>query len=65
LITAFNLFDKEGKGEVVIRDLRRVCKEIGEDVSEAELDMMMAHIDKSGDGAVSLDEWITVMTETL
>jgi Ca2+-binding EF-hand superfamily protein len=47
-----------------MKDLKRVCKEIGEQVSDQDLEMMMAHIDESGDGSVTVDEWITVMAES-
>lgn len=67
----FQLFDQvniilmqENKGFVVLKDIKRVCKEIGEQVSDQELEMMMAHIDESGDGSVTVDEWITVMAES-
>jgi Ca2+-binding EF-hand superfamily protein len=59
----FSLFDHEKKGYITMRDIKRVCREINEQVSEQELEMMMSHIDKSGDGSVTLDEWITVMAD--
>ena len=61
---SFACFDAEDKGFVVMKDLRRVCKEIHEMFSDEDLQMMMHHIDKDGGGSVTLDEWITVMSET-
>ena len=63
LKTTFQLFDQENKGYVERKDIKRVCKEINEVVSDIDLELMMAHIDKSGDGSVTVDEWITVMSD--
>jgi Ca2+-binding EF-hand superfamily protein len=63
LKVTFQLFDQEGKGYIERKDIKRVCKEIGELVSDNDLELMMAHIDKSGDGSVTVDEWITVMAD--
>lgn len=61
---SFRCFDADNKGYIVPKDLKRVCKEINETVSDEDLEIMMAHIDKDGGGSVTLDEWITVMAET-
>jgi Ca2+-binding EF-hand superfamily protein len=63
LSITFQLFDQEKKGFIERKDIKRVCREIGEYVSDNDLELMMAHIDKSGDGSVSVDEWITVMAD--
>lgn len=39
--TAFNLFDVQGTGQITVHDLRRIAKELNEDVKESDLlDMM-------------------------
>lgn len=62
---SFGCFDEEEKGFLVMKDLRRVCKEINENFSDEDLEMMFQFIDKDGGGSVTLDEWITVMSETI
>lgn len=62
---SFACFDEEEKGYLVMKDLRRVCKEIHETFSDEDLEMMFQFIDKDGGGSVTLDEWITVMSETI
>ncbi|KAI8901709.1 hypothetical protein BC833DRAFT_576368 [Globomyces pollinis-pini] len=63
LKVAFELYDVDRKGYIVLKDIKRVCKEVDEPVTDHELELMMSHIDKSGDGSVTLDEWITVMSD--
>ncbi|KAJ3360722.1 hypothetical protein HDU91_004402 [Kappamyces sp. JEL0680] len=43
---SFECFDRDQKGYVIMSDLKRVCREINETVSEEDLEMMMSHIDK-------------------
>ncbi|KAJ3304377.1 Centrin-1 [Kappamyces sp. JEL0829] len=45
---SFECFDRDQKGYVIMSDLKRVCREINETVSEEDLEMMMSHIDKVG-----------------
>ena len=47
---AFDLFDKDGKGVVVLQDLQRVSEELGEKFSDEQLEEMIELIDRSGDG---------------
>lgn len=50
---AFNLFDKDHKGVVVLEDLQRVAQDLGEDLTNDELTEMIDLVDKSGDGLLS------------
>jgi Ca2+-binding EF-hand superfamily protein len=47
---AFALIDKDEKGVVVMEDLRRVARELGEDFTEEELIEMIELVDRSSDG---------------
>lgn len=63
VLKVFALFDAEGKGRITLRDLTRVAKELGETLSEAELLEMIERADSNGDGEVSREDFIEIMTK--
>ena len=63
ILKVFALFDAEGKGRITLRDLKRVAKALGETMSEAELLEMIERADSNGDGEVSRDDFVEVMTK--
>ncbi|CAM9946220.1 unnamed protein product, partial [Discosporangium mesarthrocarpum] len=58
---AFHLFDDDGTGKITMKNLRRVTKELGEDIKERELQAMIDEFDKDQDGDISLDEFVVRM----
>ncbi|VDK18543.1 unnamed protein product [Anisakis simplex] len=52
---AFRLYDKEGNGYIAVSDLRDILRALDENVSEDELDEMIAEIDADGSGTVDFD----------
>ena len=59
----FRLFDEEGTQTITIKNLRKVAKELGETMSDEELNEMIARADSNGDGAVSMDDFFNIMTK--
>ena len=49
----FALFDDEKSGFISIKNLRRVVKEVGENIDDSELQEMIERADLDNDGLIS------------
>lgn len=58
----FSLFDDEKTGFISIKNLRRVVKEVGENIDDAELQEMIERADLDNDGLISEEEFYAIMT---
>jgi centrin-1 len=58
----FKLFDADRTGEISLDNLKRVAGELGEEVSNEELQEMVQRNDVDKDGAWTLDDFYAVMT---
>merc|ERR1711939_589760 len=58
----FKLFDNDRTGEISLDNLKRVAAELGEEVSNEELQEMVMRNDVDKDGAWSFDDFYAVMT---
>jgi len=58
---AFALFDEDASGTISARNLRRVARELGETLSDDELQAMIDEFDKNGDGSIDLEEFMSIM----
>lgn len=52
---AFRVLDKNRKGEIDVDDLRWILKELGDDLTEEEIDEMIRDTDRDGSGFVDFD----------
>jgi len=59
----FSLFDDEKTGFISIKNLRRVVKEVGENIDDAELQEMIERADLDNDGLISEEEFYAIMTK--
>lgn len=60
IMKAFKLFDDDESGRISLRNLRRVARELGENISDDELRSMIDEFDADGDG-----ESKSIITEVL
>ena len=52
---AFRMFDRDGSGTVSAGELRQVMMNLGEKLTEAEVDEMMREADIDGDGELNYE----------
>ncbi|XP_041653302.1 caltractin [Cheilinus undulatus] len=64
ILKAFRLFDDDCTGKISFKNLKRVAKELGENLTDEELKEMIDEADRDGDGEVSEQEFLTIMKKT-
>ena len=50
IAASFEMFDKDGSGEIDMQELRSVSQELGVPMSEEDLEQAMGEMDKDGSG---------------
>lgn len=60
---AFKLFDDDGTGKISLKNLRRVAKELGENLTDDELMAMIDEFDLDEDGEINEEEFINICME--
>lgn len=64
MLKAFRLFDDDETGKISFKNLKRVAMELGENITDAELQEMIDEADRDGDGEVSEEEFLRLMKKT-
>jgi len=59
---AFRLYDKQGNGYIPTSCLREILRELDDQLTDGELDIMIEEIDSDGSGTVDFDEFMEMMT---
>lgn len=62
LIEAFKVFDIEGKGYIAAEELRRVMTNLGEKLTDVEVNEMVREADIDGDGVINYVDFVKMMT---
>jgi calmodulin len=57
---AFKVFDKDGNGFISAAELRHVMTNLGEKLSDVEVDEMIREADVDGDGQINYEEFVKV-----
>merc|ERR1712185_196813 len=63
IIKVFRLFDDE-TGKISFKNLKRVAQELGENMTDEELQEMIDEADRDGDGKVNEEEFFRIMKKT-
>merc|ERR1711907_561358 len=64
MLKGFKLFDDDNTGKISFKNFQRVAKELGENLSDAELKEILAEADEDGDGEINEAEFLAVMEKT-
>lgn len=64
ILKAFRLFDDDETGKISFKNLKRVAKELGEKMTDEELQEMIDEADRDGDGEINQDEFLRIMKKT-
>jgi len=61
---AFKVFDKDGNGFISAAELRHVMTNLGEKLTDEEVDEMIREADINGDGQINYNEFVSMMMST-
>ncbi|KAF1614081.1 UNVERIFIED_CONTAM: Centrin-1, partial [Eudyptes pachyrhynchus] len=64
ILKAFRLFDDDETGKISFKNLKRVANELGESLTDEELQEMIDEADRDGDGEVNEEEFLKIMKKT-
>lgn len=64
ILKVFHLFDEDNTGYISLKNLRRIARDLGEQVSDGALWTMIDEFDRDHDGLISQEEFIEVMKQT-
>ncbi|XP_020582901.1 caltractin-like [Phalaenopsis equestris] len=62
---AFELFDTDGSGTIDAKELNIAMRALGFEISDEQIDEMIAEVDLNGSGAIELDEFVCMMTDKM
>eukprot|EP00474_Spongospora_subterranea_P010462 CRZ10920.1 hypothetical protein [Spongospora subterranea] len=61
IMKVFQLFDTDNTGFITFRNLKRVCQELGEKLTDVEIQELIDEADRDNDDQISPDEFYRVM----
>ena len=61
LIEAFKVFDRDGNGFISAAELRHVMTNLGEKLTDEEVDEMIREADVDGDGQINYEEFVKIL----
>jgi calmodulin len=65
LQAAFQVFDTDGDGTISKEEIRKVMREMGENLLEEDMDDVLSGIDRNGDDLIRYDEFARVVTKEI
>ena len=65
MIETFKVFDRDGNGLISAAELRHVMTNLGEKLTDEEVDEMIREADIDGDGQINYEEFVMLMTKSV
>ncbi|KAK1301760.1 putative calcium-binding protein CML13 [Acorus calamus] len=62
---AFELFDTDGSGTIDAKELNVAMRALGFEMTDEQINQMIADVDKDGSGAIEFDEFVHMMTSKI
>jgi len=62
---AFQIFDSDGNGTISAEELRQIMKNLGENLTDEEINDMVNEADLDGDGEIDYMEFVRMMFKWL
>jgi len=64
ILKAFKLFDEENTGKISIKNLTKIARELGETMTDEELNEMIKEVDRDGDNLITQEDFLRYMKNT-
>ncbi|KAM8987675.1 centrin-2 [Ara ararauna] len=64
ILKVFKLFDDDETGKISFKNLKHTARELGENLTDEELQEMIDEVDGDGDGQVNEQEFLSIMNKT-
>ena len=61
MLEAFKVFDTDGNGMIDSDELRQIMNNLGEKLTQEEVDEMVKEADTDGDGQINYEEFVRMM----
>ncbi|CAK9275756.1 unnamed protein product [Sphagnum jensenii] len=64
IMKTFRLFDDDETGKISFQNIKRIAEELGENMTNEELQEMIDETDHDGDGEINEEEFYRIMKKT-
>ncbi|KAL5007929.1 hypothetical protein ScPMuIL_013510 [Solemya velum] len=61
---SFSLFDVNGDGTITVAEIGTVLRSLGQNPTEADIELLVNSMDKDGNGTVTFDEFTSIVAKT-